>query len=143
MLEGLVTVGRGSLLITLALMLLLGCALGYGIAVLLRWLMAPVAPTPPRTKCGRAHCDDAQQLREWAGKRGYTVITNERLAEMKLRTEFAHRRVEAAEEQLRAYNATPTKITPLTGTLTPAQDAEIAAEIKAFDSAYEGRRRAV
>ena len=142
MLQGFVTVGRGELLLSLLAVALLMFALGVIVTQLVAKIRAPqpikLRPMTPedekrgaemlRQMCPGPHCDDAAQMTAWLRGKDFSLITNEMLHEMKQRTEFAHRRADAAARIRPAFDLDPSLIETLKAAMAKAHPAPTAAD---------------
>lgn len=139
--EGFVTVGRGELLLSLIAVALLMCVLGYAIGQIIMMIRRPaplkLRPMTPedekrgaemlRQLCTGPHCDDAAQMTAWLRSKNFSLITNEMLHEMKQRTEFAHRRADAAEVRP-AFDLDPSLIETLKAAMAKERPGRVVAD---------------
>jgi hypothetical protein len=137
-LEGFVTIGRGELLLSMLAVALLMLMLGVIVAQLVAKIRAPapikLRPITPedeergrrmlREMCPGPHCDDDKQMMAWLRSKDYSLITNEMLHEMKQRTEFAHRRADAAAQIRPAFDLDPSLIETLKASMAKAHPAD-------------------
>lgn len=139
--EGFVTVGRGELLLSLLAVALLMAALGYAVGQIVLMARRPtplkLRPMTPedekrgaemlREMCPGPHCDDTEQMDAWLRSKDFSLITNEMLHEMKQRTEFAHRRADAAEARP-AFDLDPSLIETLKAAMAKERPGRVVAD---------------
>lgn len=139
--EGFVTVGRGELLLSLLSVALLMAVLGYAIGQIIMMVRRPaplkLRPMTPedekrgaemlREMCPGPHCDDEKQMNAWMRGKGCSLITNEMLHGMKQRTEFAHRRADAAEARP-AFDLDPSLIETLKAAMAKERPGRVVAD---------------
>lgn len=78
---GTVVIDRTELLLSFCAVALLMTALGWALGQIMMIVKRPAAPA--LKPCAKPHCDDFQQLAEWLGRKDFSLITNEVLADMR------------------------------------------------------------